>query len=208
MRTRLVYPPTTTHIMYLNANNLYGMDKSIVGLRMARQSRDRCSGHHGGRKTRNWRALAEGCFFPHSHRQFINWLYAFCITILLTLGVALLRIRRVGAYFCTLAAIRTRPHASSVLLQPFDFRFVLFVDAFLLFIISVVYNRSRRVVMFAGKQNNLWFVKISVDSCMTMHNYTPVMLFNTVNSCFFKFQSFIKHARKHVQAVRRLSHYK
>ena len=77
-----------------------------------------------GRKTRNWRdvngTLLFKTFFPHSQRQFINWLSAFCITILLTLGVALLRIRRVGAYFCTLAGIRARSHASSVLLEPFD----------------------------------------------------------------------------------------
>ena len=59
-------------------------------------------------------------FFPHSRRQFINWLSACCITILLTLGVALLKIRRVDAYLCTLAGIRARSHASSVLLEPFD----------------------------------------------------------------------------------------
>ena len=77
-----------------------------------------------GRKTRNWRdvngTLLFKTFLPHSHRQFINWLCAFCITILLTLGVALLRIGRVGACVCTLAGIRARWHASPMLLEPFD----------------------------------------------------------------------------------------
>ena len=48
------------------------------------------------------------------------------------------------------------------------------------------------MVVFAGIQNNMWFVKISVDSCRTMQKYTSVMMFNAVNTCFFKYESFIK----------------